>query len=98
MVNMAPMMECATIPMQQNSELWFQTCVGAQKTAELYGFCEGNTSWHSWGREHCGREREGGCGPDVQEELAAPVQVVGRVKSEKAAHWEGFSSFWKDHH
>lgn len=38
-------------------------------------------------------ERKGGCGPDVQEELAASVQVVCRVKSEKAVHWEGFSSF-----
>lgn len=30
-------------------------------------------------------ERQGGCGPGVQEELEASVQVVGRVKSEKAA-------------
>lgn len=43
-------------------------------------------------------DTKGGCGPDVQEEVAASVQVVGRVKSAKAAHWECFSSFWKDRH
>lgn len=33
---------------------------GAQKTAQLYGFCEDAISWHSWGGEHCGRGKEGG--------------------------------------
>lgn len=43
-------------------------------------------------------ERQGCCGPDVQQELAASVRVVGRVKLERAAHWECSSSFWKDGH
>lgn len=58
-------------------------CVRVQKTAELFGFCE-DKIWHSWGSVPCGRGRKGSCGPDVQEEVAASVQVVGRVKSEKA--------------
>lgn len=42
-VNTVPGMECATTPMQQNSKLRFQTCVGAQETAQLFGFCEDDT-------------------------------------------------------
>ena len=75
------------MPTQQNREVWSLVLCWSPENGSLCTPTVKISSPNTLGAgSTVAGERKGTCGPDVQEELAASLGVVDRVKSENTAH------------
>lgn len=88
-----PMMECPTVPMQNCEVRSLVLCQSPENGNVCTPTMKISSPSTLGAISTVAGERKGHCGPDVQEELVASVAVVDRVRSEKTAHWECFSTF-----